>query len=61
MNEHLDRALSKRERTLAEADNMVAALRQYRDDMKYVPKEDSRQRRVDMIDAMLARIDGGAK
>jgi hypothetical protein len=39
---------------------MLDALLQYRDDMKWPPKPDSCERRVEMIDAILARI-GGAK
>jgi|GEM_PF-3202302 len=37
--------------------DIVAALRQYRDDMVHPPSPDSRARRVEMIDHLLTRIE----
>jgi hypothetical protein len=45
-------------RLLSKAPAMLDALLQYRDDMKWPPKPDSCERRVEMIDAILARIWG---
>jgi hypothetical protein len=41
---------------ISKAPAMLDALLQYRDDMKWPPKPDSCERRVEMIDAILARI-----
>jgi hypothetical protein len=35
-------------------DQLLAALYQYRDDMRFPPTDDSRERRIEMIDAALA-------
>lgn len=48
-------------RLIAEAPAMLEALHQYRSDLLYPPMPDSRERRIAMIDAILARIDGTAK
>ena len=45
---------------IAEVPAMVAALIQDRDDMRHPPAADSRERRIAMIEGILARIDGGA-
>tara|TARA_R100001377_G_scaffold79507_1_gene57828 strand:- start:263 stop:547 length:285 start_codon:yes stop_codon:yes gene_type:complete len=47
-------------RLIAEAPAMFDALLQYRDDMRYAPAEDSRHRRIEMVSAILTRIEGGA-
>ena len=46
-------------RLISKLPAMLEALYQYRDDMKRPPKPDSCERRVEMIDAILARIGGG--
>lgn len=35
--------------------SLLAALHQYRDDMRYPPEADSRERRIAMIEALLAK------
>lgn len=45
-------------RLIAEAPAMLEALFQYRDDLRYPPTGDSRLRRLERVNAILARIDG---
>jgi len=39
-------------------ETVLPVLWQYRDDMKRPPAEDSRDRRIEMINSVLAKIDG---
>jgi hypothetical protein len=39
----------------ASTSELIAALHQYRDDMRYPPAADSRERRIAMIDALIAK------
>ena len=53
-----DDAVKTNARAIAEVPAMVAALIQYRDDMRHLPIVDSRERRITMIEGILSRIEG---
>jgi len=54
----IEKEMEANARLIAEAPAMLDALWQYRDDMRHPPAKDSRERRVEMIEAILARIGG---
>ncbi len=45
-------------RLIALAPEMLEALYQYRSDMRYPPEADSRERRIELIEALIARATG---